>query len=472
MFLVLQTLAKWLKKKETSWSWWASLPLSAVIFILWHSAASAQDVDFSTPENIKGIVDTIWVLVAAILVIFMNAGFGMLETGFCRQKNAVNILSKNLIVFALATIAYWVFGFSLMFGGDNPFIGTGGWFLSGEAAVYGLAPFPEGLPVTVFFLFQAAFAGTAATIVSGAVAERIKFGSFMIFSFLIVAFAYSITGHWVWSENGWLGNLGFADFAGSTVVHSVGGWAALVGVSLLGPRTGKYAEDGTMKGIPPHNMSIATLGGLILWIGWFGFNPGSELAANLNVPYIAVTTNLAAASGGIAATIAVWLRFGLPDLSMIINGILAGLVAITAGCDGATYLGAVVTGAVAGILVVFSVTFFDQIKVDDPVGAISVHLVNGAWGTLAVGIFHQELASPNQFFIQLLGIAAIGIYTVILSLIFWLALKFLVGIRVDVEEEMQGLDIGEHGMEAYSGFTQMEDLVVDEDDKSEVLPSE
>jgi Amt family ammonium transporter len=472
MFLVLQTLAKWFKKKETSWSWWVSLPLSAVIVILWHSAAVAQDVDFSSPENIKGIVDTIWILVAAILVIFMNAGFGMLETGFCRQKNAVNMLSKNLIVFALATIAYWAFGFSLMFGGDNPFIGTGGWFLSGEAGVYGLAPFPEGLPVTVFFLFQAAFAGTAATIVSGAVAERIKFGSFMIFSFLIVAFAYSITGHWVWSANGWLGSIGFADFAGSTVVHSVGGWAALVGASLLGPRTGKYAEDGTMKGIPPHNMSIATLGGLILWIGWFGFNPGSELAANLNVPYIAVTTNLAAAAGGIAATIAVWLRFGLPDLSMIINGILAGLVAITAGCDGASYVGAVITGAVAGILVVFSVTFFDQIKVDDPVGAISVHLVNGVWGTLAVGIFHQDLASPNQFFIQLLGIAAIGIYTVILSLIFWLVLKFLIGIRVDVEEEMQGLDIGEHGMEAYSGFVQIEDLALDEDDKPEVLSSE
>ncbi|MFP4132956.1 MAG: ammonium transporter [Halothece sp.] len=444
-------------------SLWLCLPLSAVIFILLQTAVVAQEIEELTPETIKGIVDTIWVLIAAILVIFMNAGFGMLETGFCRQKNAVSILAKNLIVFALATIAYFAFGFSLMFADGSPVIGFGGWLLSGDAEIYGLDPFPEGLPVTVFFLFQVAFAGTAATIVSGAVAERIKFRSFMIFSFLLVAFAYSVTGHWVWSESGWLEKLGFADFAGSTVVHSVGGWAALVGAYLLGPREGKYLEDGTMTGIPPHNMSIATLGGLILWIGWFGFNPGSELEANLNVPYIAVTTNLAAASGAIAATIAVWLRFGLPDLSMIINGVLAGLVAITAGCDGVSYIGAIIIGAVAGILIVFAVPIFDRLKIDDPVGAISVHLINGIWGTLAVGIFHQELASVGQFFTQILGIVAVGIYTIIFATIFWLAIKFSVGLRVDSAEEKEGLDIGEHGMEAYSGFVQMDDLALDEE---------
>lgn len=464
MLAKLQAPYQWLRKKGMSWSGLAIIPLSTLLVLIGHRAAIAQEVETLTPETVKGIVDTIWILIAAILVIFMNAGFGMLETGFCRQKNAINILSKNLIVFALATIAYWAFGFSLMFGNGNAVIGFGGWFLTGEAAVYGLDPFPDGLPVSVFFLFQVAFAGTAATIVSGAVAERIKFRSFMIFSFLLVALGYSVTGHWVWSETGWLGNLGFGDFAGSTVVHSVGGWAALVGAYLLGPREGKYLEDGTMTGIPPHNMSIATLGGLILWIGWFGFNPGSELEANLNVPYIALTTNLAAASGAIAATLTVWLRFGLPDLSMIINGVLAGLVAITASCDGVSYLGAVIIGAVAGILVVFSVTIFDRLKIDDPVGAISVHLVNGIWGTLAVGIFHQELASPTQFFTQILGILVVALYTILLSVIIWLGLKYLIGIRVDLEEEIEGLDIGEHGMEAYSGFVQVEDIV--EDDES------
>lgn len=445
-------------------SWLFSIPLVAIIIILCQSAASAQDIEELTPETVKGIVDTIWVLMAAILVIFMNAGFGMLETGFCRQKNAVSILAKNLIVFALATIAFWIFGFSFMFANGNAVIGLGGWFLSGDSPVYGLNPFPQGLPVSVFFLFQVGFAGTAATIVSGAVAERIKFPSFMIFSFLLVAFAYSISGHWVWSATGWLGNLGFADFAGSTVVHSVGGWAALVGAYLLGPRQGKYLEDGTMTGIPPHNMSIATLGGLILWIGWFGFNGGSELEANLNVPYIALTTNLAAAAGAIAATITVWVRFGLPDLSMIINGVLAGLVAITASCDGVSYLGAVIIGGVAGVIVVCAVPLFDRLKIDDPVGAISVHLVNGIWGTLAVGIFHQDLASVNQFFIQLFGVFVVGVYTIVLSLIFWYGLKLTIGLRVDAEEEQEGLDIGEHGMEAYSGFVQMEDLVTDDDE--------
>lgn len=435
-----------LKRNGFSPSLIACIPLTFIIIVAWAGAASAQGGEL-TAADVQGALNAIWVLVAAILVIFMNAGFGMLETGFCRQKNAVNILAKNLIVFALATIAFWAIGFSIMFGGDNPFIGGGGWFLSSsDPGTYGLDPFPAGLPIPVFFLFQAAFAGTAATIVSGAVAERIEFLSFLLFSLLLTAIAYPITGHWVWTANGWLAQMGFSDFAGSTVVHSVGGWAALMGAAILGPRIGKY-ENGEPRAIPGHNMSIATLGCLILWIGWFGFNPGSQLAADAEVPYIAVTTNLAAAAGGITATITSWVKDGKPDLSMVINGILAGLVAITAGCNAVSYLSAVIIGAVGGVIVVFSVGLFDKIQIDDPVGATSVHLVNGAWGTLAVGIF-----GGANILVQALGILSIGGFTVLLSTIFWFALKATVGIRVHAEQEYEGLDIAEHGMEAYNGF--------------------
>ncbi len=352
-----------------------------------------------------------------------------------------------------------------MFGSANGFIGAGGFFLSsGDPGTYGLDPFPDGLPISVFFLFQAAFAGTAATIVSGAVAERIKFVDFLIFSLLLTGVAYPITGHWVWNSEGWLAKMNFLDFAGSTVVHSVGGWAALVGAAVLGPRIGKYNEDGSTNALPGHNMGLSTLGCLILWIGWFGFNPGSELAASEAVPYIAVTTNLAAAAGGIAATVTAWMISGKPDLSMIINGILAGLVAITAPCATVAYWAAIVIGLIAGIIVVFSVLFFDQIKIDDPVGAVSVHLVNGAWGTLAVGIFTTAANDDgkvlgliygggiNQLWVQIVGIASIGAFTVVLSTIFWVILKSTLGIRVTAEEEIMGLDVGEHGMQAYSGF--------------------
>ena len=463
--------------KYISLYWLVCIPLVALIVLLWNKAAIAQDTVPLTPEDVQGTLNAIWILVAAILVIFMNAGFGMLETGFCRQKNAVNILSKNLLVFALATLAFWAVGFSLMFSGtENGFIGGEGFFLSSRnPGTYGLEPFPAGLPTSVFFLFQAAFAGTAATIVSGAVAERIKFVSFIIFSVILTAIAYPITGHWVWSSSGWLGSLGFHDFAGSTVVHSVGGWAALVGAVILGAREGKYS-DGRIRAIPGHNMSIATLGCLILWIGWFGFNPGSELAADEAVPFIAVTTNLAAAAGGTAATFTSWLRDGKPDLSMIINGILAGLVGITAGCYVVDYWGAVIIGLVAGILVVFSVTFFESLKIDDPVGATSVHLVCGIWGTLAVGIF----ANPNnstqggaedaiaglfynggisQLINQIIGVVSIGAFTLIFSVVAWYAIKAIFGIRVSSKEEINGLDIGEHGMEAYSGFVKESDVI-------------
>ncbi len=439
--------------KRNGWNWMACLPLAAVIFGVWGVAAHAQETPL-TAEDVKATLDNIWVLVAAILVIFMNAGFGMLETGFCRQKNAVNVLTKNLIVFALATLSFWAIGFSLMFGNGNGFIGGGGWFLTGAAETYGLGE--STLTIDTFFLFQVAFAATAATIVSGAVAERIKFIDFLLFSLLLTGIAYPITGHWVWSGSGWLGGVGFKDFAGSTVVHSVGGWAALMGAAFLGPRIGKY-QDGRINAIPGHNMSIAMLGCLILWIGWFGFNPGSELAADSAVPFIAVTTNLAAAAGGVASCVTAWALNGKPDLSMIINGILAGLVAITAGCASVTYLGAVVIGLIAGVLVVFAVGFFDSIKIDDPVGAISVHLVNGIWGTLAVGLFNTETGlffggGFAQLGAQILGILSIGLFTVVASSIFWLALRATLGLRVSPEEEMKGLDIGEHGMEAYSGF--------------------
>jgi Amt family ammonium transporter len=433
--------------------WLACIPLTALIVVVWNTAAVAQD--FGAPESleeIRVVLDSIFLLFASVLVIFMNAGFGMLETGFCRQKNAVNILSKNLIVFAVATIAYWAVGYAFMYGNGTPFIGLSGFFFNGDPAPYGNDPYPAAVPEAISFLFQVAFSATAATIVSGAVAERIKYDAFLIFSFLLVAVSYPITGRWLW-EGSWLADAGFVDFAGSTIVHSVGGWAALMGAAILGPRAGKY-RDGQPSAIPGHNMSLATLGCLILWIGWFGFNPGSELAATANVPYIALTTNLAAAAGGVTATATSWIKDNKPDLSMTINGILAGLVGITAGCASVNYISAVIIGAIAGIIVVFSVAFFDSIKIDDPVGATSVHLVCGIWGTLAVGIFGGAPIGA-----QILGILTIGGFTVLFSTIVWYALKVNIGIRVGEEEEFQGLDIGEHGMEAYAGFVKESDVL-------------
>ncbi|MDY7014878.1 MAG: ammonium transporter [Cyanobacteriota bacterium] len=457
--------------------WLACIPLTAVIVILWNTAAMAQDGE--AIADLRVAIDTLWVLIAGFLVFFMNAGFGMLETGFCRQKNAVNILAKNLIVFALATIAFWVLGFGLMFGDGNGFIGLNGFFLAGADNSPAIDDYEgifssiswAGVPLFAKFFFQLVFAGTAATIVSGAVAERIKFTDFLIFSLLLVGIAYPITGHWIWG-GGWLYELGFWDFAGSTVVHSVGGWAALMGAAFLGPRLGKYASDGRTNALPGHNMSIATLGCLILWLGWFGFNPGSTMGVGdgVAIAHIALTTNIAAAFGGVAATFTAWIVLGKPDLSMIINGILAGLVGITAPCAWVSVPWAAVIGLIAGIIVVFSVQMFDKIEIDDPVGATSVHLVCGAWGTLAVGLFaqgpdgtiYEEGGGPlaglflgggiEQLWYQFVGVISVGGIIVVLSSIFWFALKSTLGIRVTEEEEIGGLDIGEHGMEAYSGF--------------------
>ena len=443
--------------RPKGWSWLTCIPMAMVILGVWSFSAHAQDEPIAA-EDVQIILDNIWIVVASILVIFMNAGFGMLETGFCRQKNAVNILTKNLIVFALATLSFWAMGYALAFGAGNPFFGFQWFFLAGAEDFY-----PDStLTTPVFFLFQAAFAGTAATIVSGSVAERIKFSSFIIFSVLLTAICYPITAHWVWG-GGWLSDMSFvgegvafSDFAGSTVVHSVGGWAALMGAIFLGPRLGKY-NNGAINAIPGHNMSIATLGCLILWIGWFGFNPGSELAASLNVPQIALVTNLAAAAGGVTATFTAWALSGKPDLSMVINGILAGLVGITAGCGGIGYWGAVIVGGIAGIIVVLAVGFFDSAKIDDPVGATSVHLVCGIWGTLAVGLFDTSLGlfygnGITQLFAQIIGIVAIGLFTVAATSLLWVIINSTIGLRVSAEEELKGLDIGEHGMEAYSGF--------------------
>lgn len=482
--------SKWLSPdwyaKKLSPSAQACIPLAMLIVIGWAFAGVAQEPPTlesvaTTTETLKVGLDTMWVLVAGMLVFFMNAGFCMLETGFCRQKNAVNVLSKNLIVFALSTIAFWAIGFGLMFSDGNDFIGTGGFFLAGPDnspatgdAYKGIFSSLNwtGVPLLAKFFFQLVFAGTAATIVSGAVAERIKFVDFLIFSLLLVGVAYPITGHWIWG-GGWLYKLGFYDFAGSTVVHSVGGWAALMGAAFLGPRIGKYNSDGSANALPAHNMSIATLGALILWLGWFGFNPGSTMAVGDGslIAHVAITTNTAGAFGGVAATVTAWLVLGKPDLSMIINGILAGLVAVTAPCAFITIPASAVIGIVAGILVVFSVGFFDRLRVDDPVGATSVHLVCGVWGTLALGLFAVGpsdqpgalyAAGPKaglllgggieQLWYQFLGVITVGGFTVLISTIFWLILKSLSGIRVTEEEEMMGLDIGEHGMEAYAGF--------------------
>ena len=418
------------------------------------------------PDMTKVALDTVWVLVTAFLVFWMNAGFACLEAGLCRAKNAVNILAKNFIVFAVSSIAFWLVGFGLMFGDGTPFVGLNGWALAGAdnspaagEAYSGIFSSLNwtGVPLYAKFFFQLVFAGTAATIVSGAVAERIKFIAFILFSFILVAIIYPIGGHWAWG-GGWLSQMGFADFAGSTVVHSIGGWAALAGVLILGPRLGKFKANGTVNPIPGHNMGMATLGTLILWLGWFGFNPGSTMAADpAAIASIALNTNMAAAAGCLGATAVAWMALGKPDLSMILNGTLAGLVAITAPCAFVNVASSVLIGLIAGVLVVYAVLFFDRVKVDDPVGALSVHLVNGVFGTLAVGLFATDGGlffggGTSKLLVQLYGVAAIGAAVFALSGLAWFLLKVTVGVRVSAEEEIEGLDVGEHGIEAYSGL--------------------
>ena len=440
--------------------WLATVPLALFGLGIFNLSAHAADL----PElNAAFLANNLWLLIATILVIFMNAGFAMVEAGMCRSKNAVNILAKNLFVFALAVTSYWFIGYSLMYGGS---VAVGWLYFGGlffDPTVTADMVTDAGLVPTVDFLFQSAFAGTAATIVSGLVAERVKFGEFVVFAIVLTAFIYPIAGSWKWN-GGWLDSLGFVDFAGSSIVHSVGAWAGLVGAMLLGPRIGKYS-DGKPQAMPGHNMAIATLGALVLWIGWYGFNPGSQLAMDQWVPYVAVTTTLAAAAGAIGATIVSTLTSGKPDLTMIINGILAGLVSITAGCGDMTLGGAWFAGLVGGIIVVFSVAALDAAEIDDPVGAFSVHGVCGVWGTLVIGLWGTAVQGDgagmglfngggiNLLLVQALGAAAYAIWTLVTCWIAWSVIGGLFGgIRVSEEEETQGLDIGEHGMEAYPDF--------------------
>jgi len=440
--------------------WLATVPLALFGLGIFNLSAHAADL----PElNAAFLANNLWLLIATILVIFMNAGFAMVEAGMCRSKNAVNILAKNLFVFALAVTSYWFIGYSLMYGGSvaDGWLYFGGLFF--DPTVTADMVTDAGLVPTVDFLFQSAFAGTAATIVSGLVAERVKFGEFVVFAIVLTAFIYPIAGSWKWN-GGWLDSLGFVDFAGSSIVHSVGAWAGLVGAMLLGPRIGKYA-DGKPSAMPGHNMAIATLGALVLWIGWYGFNPGSQLAMDQWVPYVAVTTTLAAAAGAIGATVVSTLTSGKPDLTMIINGILAGLVSITAGCGDMTLAGAWFAGLVGGIIVVFSVAALDAAEIDDPVGAFSVHGVCGVWGTVVIGLWGTAVQGDGAgmglfngggitlLLVQALGAAAYAIWTLVTCWITWSIIGGLFGgIRLSEEEETQGLDIGEHGMEAYPDF--------------------
>ena len=435
----------------------------------------ASDAHAKTAEELTIALDTIWVVLTASLVFFMNLGFALVESGFCRSKNTVNILSKNFIVFAISCLAFYVFGWGLMFGNGSGFIGSEGLFTiggadnspaTGDAYVGAYKSIAwTGIPLYAKFFFQLVFAGTAATIVSGSVAERIKYSSFIIFSFLLVAFVYPVAGHWIWG-GGWLASAGFWDFAGSTVVHSVGGWAALAGILVLGPRLGKYGANGKVNAVAPHNYSSAVIGCFVLWLGWFGFNPGSTMAADPNaIAHIFMTTNTAGIMALLSATAMSWWWDGKPSLGMSINGCLAGLVAITAGCAFVTVNASLIIGAAAGVLVMCAVKLLDALKIDDPVGAVPVHLFNGVFGTICVGLFAVDkltgTATGNGLFngggmtlliAQLKGIGAVAVYTLAVSLAFWFIVKMVMGLRVSKEEELEGLDIGEHGEVAYPDF--------------------
>ncbi len=393
----------------------------------------------------------VWTLVAACLVFFMQAGFAMVESGFTRAKSAVNIMMKNLMDFSMGSIAFWAIGFGLMFGpSPTGWIGTKGFFLSGWTGLEG------DQWVLAFWMFQCVFAATAATIVSGAVAERTKFTGYLIYSIVLCAFIYPIFGSWAWGSlldgGGWLENLGFIDFAGSTVVHSIGGWAALAGAIVLGPRIGKYGPKGEVRAIPGHNIPMAAIGVFILWLGWFGFNPGSTTTGDSSIAMIFVTTNLSAAAGSIFAMFTSWIMFKKPDIGMSLNGALAGLVGITAGCANVSPTSAVIIGALSGVLVVLSVVTIDKMHIDDPVGAISVHGVCGAWGTLAAGLFNMGGTSSKIMITQLIGVGAAFAWSFGTAFILFKVIDMTLGLRISKEDELLGVDITEHGAHAYNDF--------------------
>ncbi len=411
------------------------------------TAALAEDTPL-TAETVQTNLNYVWTLVAAFLVFFMQAGFAMVEAGFTRAKNACNILMKNLMDFGMGSLAFFAVGFGLMFGASSGWIGTSGFMLSD----FGRDADPW---VYAFFMFQVVFAATAATIVSGAIAERTKFGAYLVFSALMTAVVYPVFGSWAWGGlykgGGWLEALGFIDFAGSTVVHSVGGWAALAGAIVVGPRLGKY-RNGRPQGLPGHSIPLASLGVFILFFGWFGFNPGSTTAGDTSIALIAVTTALAGAAGSVSTLYYTWMRFGKPDVGMTLNGCLAGLVAITAPCANVSPLSAVIIGLIAGVLVTESVLMFDRIGVDDPVGAVSVHGVCGAWGTLAAALFNAGGFSLAQLGVQALGVAAAFVWGFGASYALWRLLKAVMGVRLTAEEELTGCDFSEHGLSAYPEF--------------------
>jgi Amt family ammonium transporter len=398
-------------------------------------------------------IDTIWVLIAAALVMLMQAGFSLVEIGLTRAKNSINILMKNFVDFSSGSIIFWVFGFSIMFGEDiGGFIGVGE-FMSDSNAV-------DGIPFKASLIFQTVFAATAATIVSGAIAERTKFSAYLIFSVIVTAIIYPISGHWIWG-GGWLSEMGFHDFAGSTVVHSVGAWVALAGAIVVGPRLGKYSASGKSRVIPGHNLAFGALGVFILWFGWFGFNGGSQLAASgednaVAISHIFLTTNISAVSGAMLAMIVSWMRYKKPALSITMNGALAGLVSITAGCDIVSPGSALIIGAVSGTVLVFAVEFIDQkLKVDDPVGAVAVHGVSGALGTIMVGLFASEGGlffggGTDLILTQLIGVAAVFVWAFSLGFLLFKLIKITIGVRVTREEEEKGLDKTEHGEEVYN----------------------
>ena len=416
----------------------------------------------ATAQSVQAILDNVWILIAASLVILMQAGFALVEAGLTRGKNVANIFMKNLMDFCIGSVLFFAVGYAIAFGGKmsgiGGIIGGDGWFLAGDGIfTYGT------LDKFVFFTFQAAFAATAATIVSGAMAERTKFKSYIIFSAVISAVIYPVVVRWQWG-GGWLFQLStpFHDFAGSALVHMTGGIAAAVGATLLGPRIGRFGADGKPRAIPGHSIPLAILGCFILLVGWYGFNPGSWLAAGTEIGGIAVNTTLAASMGAIAAMLTTWFRSGKPDVAMAGNGLLAGLVGVTAGAWVVNGLGAIVIGTTAGILVVYAVSFFDKVKIDDPVGAVSVHGVCGAFGTLAVGLFSSiEVdgvikkglfygGGTDQLVSQIIGVAAIGAFVFVASLILFGVLKATVGLRVAEQEEIEGLDVHEHGFAGYN----------------------
>ena len=421
----------------------------------------------ATADTVQTNLNIVWTLIAGILVCTMQAGFALVETGFTRAKNAANIMMKNIMDFAVGSLGFYILGAALMFGASK----AAGWLGWGGLGMPSLSG-GEGFWDWTFFFFQTMFAATAATIVSGAVAERIEFKSYLIYSILVSAIVYPISGHWMWGSlagegsQGWIEALGFHDFAGSTVVHSVGGWIALAGAIALGPRIGKYRHDGKANPIPGHSLVLGTLGVLLLWIGWFGFNPGSYTAGIGSIGRVAMTTNLAACAGTIAALVTAWVVMGKPDLTMALNGSLAGLVAITASCDQVTCNAAVVIGLVAGVLVVLSVFFFDKIHIDDPVGAVSVHCVNGVWGTLAVGLFAApaSLGYGNDLVglfygggfkylgVQLVGVGMTAVWAFGMGFAIFMTLKKAGILRVSAKTELKGLDVTEHGQDAYASF--------------------